>query len=104
MSDWPLAISNRYPSTGSGRKLRLRLRLRTIDYLASDARAPGISWRGSEVQGFTNTEPGADRGPQAGSPLGVVEATGSATTWWEDKSAKPRECTGRKIRPWSDSL
>ncbi len=26
---------------------------------------------------FFDTEPGADRGPQAGSPLGVVAATGS---------------------------
>ncbi len=35
-----------------------------------------------------DTEPGVDRGPRAGSPLGVVDATGSdAQLEWQDPVA-----------------
>jgi 4-hydroxybenzoyl-CoA reductase subunit alpha len=37
----------------------------------------GSDWK-NKFSGWNLSEPGADRGPQAGSPLGVVDATGSA--------------------------
>jgi hypothetical protein len=48
-----------------------------------------------------DTEPGADRGPQAGSPPGVVDATGSdAQLEWQDPVA-----TGSDARlEWQDPV
>jgi hypothetical protein len=49
----------------------------------------------------SGTEPGADRGPQAGSPLGVVDATGFKHSTGYHRSFYRLKCrlqVGRRIR------
>ena len=55
----------------------------------------GVTLRSDTVfsRGSTNTEPGADRGPRAGSPRGVVVATGKRVHLKNDEFAKKPHMT-----------
>ena len=61
------------------------------------ALASGVTLGSDTVfsRGSTNTEPGADRGPRAGSPRGVVDATGFMT---QPKSSEQcKKCSENKV-------